>query len=777
MSVRIAEGHVEVTTEDNTAEGRESIGSTMGKWAAGLGIGALISAGINNNLDISAGQAKLVAQLDLTGQAAENAGRVAGEIFRTGIVDNMGEAQDAVRAVGNNLVDLNSAPADQVQALGQKALTLAKTFDIDVNEATRAAGQMVKNGMAPDFDTAFDMITRGFQTGGDASGDFLDTINEYSPQFSKIGIDGSSAFGMLSAASALGVRDADSVADAIKEFGLVAIDTADGTTQAYQDIGLNADQMRQAIAGGGPAAADAMSQVVRSLMSIQDPVEQNRLGVAFFGTTWEDTARQILPALDPLANQLTNVEGATQRAGDANTTAADKVQAMKNEMTLLLNGATNLPGPLGTAAAMVAGFGADALAVIAPMGGMVAAMAAQRAAAAASAAANGGSAAATSSGWIASSLTSIGAWARMAAASTVSALRTSGAWLLSTGVGAASAVVSTSLAVGRIVAGWVLMGAQSLLQAARMAAAWVIAMGPVGWVIAAVVGLVALIIANWDSVVNFTRQAWSAVVAFITSTWRNIMSGVGAAVAWVRSIVDGAWQALRSATSAAWSSISAAISAVWRTISSIVSGAVNSVINFVRGAWNTAVSLTTGAWSSLRNAVSSGISGVVGFVSGLPGRIVSSLGNLGGLLLGSGRALVDGFLRGIRAAWDSVVGFVRNGMQTLRNLWPFSPAKEGPFSGRGYVTYSGAALTNDFAASLRAGLPGVADAASAVLGAAQGGLSGGLAVGVAGAGMAAGTPAPANQGRGMGDVNVYVQQTSGSPAETGRFVSLALRSV
>ena len=41
------------------------------------------------------------------------------------------------------------------------------------------------------------------------------------------------------------------------------------------------------------------------------------------------------------------------------------------------------------------------------------------------------------------------------------------------------------------VAAWVLLGAQSLLQAARVAAAWLIAMGPIGLVIAAVVGLMA----------------------------------------------------------------------------------------------------------------------------------------------------------------------------------------------------------------------------------------------------------------------------------------------
>ena len=79
------------------------------------------------------------------------------------------------------------------------------------------------------------------------------------------------------------------------------------------------------------------------------------------------------------------------------------------------------------------------------------------------------------------------------------------AWMM-TKVEAIKSVAKHVWAAGAMVARWVWMGAQSLLQAARMALAWVIAMGPVGWVIAAVVALAALIIANWDKIVAWTKQ-------------------------------------------------------------------------------------------------------------------------------------------------------------------------------------------------------------------------------------------------------------------------------
>jgi murein DD-endopeptidase MepM/ murein hydrolase activator NlpD len=79
-----------------------------------------------------------------------------------------------------------------------------------------------------------------------------------------------------------------------------------------------------------------------------------------------------------------------------------------------------------------------------------------------------------------------------------------GAAALAAGIMAAAMVVSRIIVVGA----WAFMAAQSLFHAGRMALAWLIAMGPVGWVIAAVVGLAAIVIANWDTISAWTRDMW-----------------------------------------------------------------------------------------------------------------------------------------------------------------------------------------------------------------------------------------------------------------------------
>lgn len=127
-------------------------------------------------------------------------------------------------------------------------------------------------------------------------------------------------------------------------------------------------------------------------------------------------------------------------------------------------------------------------------------------------------------------------------------------------------------------------------------------------------------------------------------------------------------------------------------------------------------STASNAWNGFLKATSDLGGRAIGFVGSLPGKIIGALGDLGNLLVRSGGALVDGFLRGIQGAWNTLVGWVKQGMDWLRGLWPFSPAKWGPFSGKGYVTHSGKAIIRDFADSLKKEQPYLLDSAQNIMG-------------------------------------------------------------
>jgi phage-related protein len=133
-------------------------------------------------------------------------------------------------------------------------------------------------------------------------------------------------------------------------------------------------------------------------------------------------------------------------------------------------------------------------------------------------------------------------------------------------------------------------------------------------------------------------------------------------------------------------------------------------------AWNNIDGFRNGvkaAWSAITSAFSTAVSAVGGFIGGLigkvravPGQIMGALGNLGNLLVNSGRSLLEGLWRGAEGALQWVKQKFSDGLSAIRALFPFSPAKEGPFSGSGYTTLLRAARSwRDFGEGMEQGAP------------------------------------------------------------------------
>lgn len=99
--------------------------------------------------------------------------------------------------------------------------------------------------------------------------------------------------------------------------------------------------------------------------------------------------------------------------------------------------------------------------------------------------------------------------------------------------------------------------------------------------------------------------------------------------------------------------------------------------------------------------VTDGLNAAVDFVKSIPDKIKSFFSNAGDWLVNSGKALLDGFAKGIRNAVNAVTSAASDALGAVRKLFPFSPAKKGPFSGYGYTTYSGRALMRDFARGIK----------------------------------------------------------------------------
>ena len=156
------------------------------------------------------------------------------------------------------------------------------------------------------------------------------------------------------------------------------------------------------------------------------------------------------------------------------------------------------------------------------------------------------------------------------------------------------------------------------------------------------------------------------------------------------------------------------VSDIWPSIRDIIQGAVNQIqgiIEFFLGvvtgdwerAWNGIKQFFEGVWQSFIATVEFAARGIFTIVAGIPSSILAGLGDTGQLLVQSGRNLINGFVNGIKSAAQGAYSAVSGVVSSIRSLFPFSPAKTGPFSGSGYTLYSGRALMEDWARGIQQG--------------------------------------------------------------------------
>lgn len=305
--------------------------------AAGAAIGAALIAGIGEALDQGRIKNRLAAQLGATPGEAKKIGKVAGQLFSEGIVEDFQTAADAISATMRaGLADPGATEA-QIRDISRTVSDLASTFEQDSTQVARAVAQMIKTGLADSSTEAFNTLTRGFQTGANAADDLLDTFAEYSTQFRDMGLSGEEAMGLISQGLAGGARDADLVADALKELNLRVKGFDPGAVAGLKQLGLNADEMARAFAEGGPIANQALDTLLDRLNTIEDPVKRNQVAFALLGTQAEDLAGALFN-LDPseAVDALGQLDGAakqlstTLREGPEAELAAFKRSAQQN---------------------------------------------------------------------------------------------------------------------------------------------------------------------------------------------------------------------------------------------------------------------------------------------------------------------------------------------------------------------------------------------------------------------------------------------------------------
>ena len=281
-------------------KGLSTVASAGAAVASAVG-GAAVATGafaVNSAVDMDKAVNSLRASIDATDKGAEHYRGVMKEIYADNYGEDFQDIADAISLINRNIGDISG---DQLKDLSESAFVLRDTFQYDIAESTRAAKAMM-NSFGISGEEAMDMIALGAQNGLDYSGEMIDSINEYSVQFAKLGFTAEDMFQIMQDGAWTGAWNLDKVGDAIKEFSIRAIDGSESTAEGFTSLGLNADKMAKKFGQGGESAKKAFQETLTALSSIEDPLKQNTIGVQLFGTMWEDLGPDVVTQLNNIGD-------------------------------------------------------------------------------------------------------------------------------------------------------------------------------------------------------------------------------------------------------------------------------------------------------------------------------------------------------------------------------------------------------------------------------------------------------------------------------------------
>lgn len=164
---------------------------------------------------------------------------------------------------------------------------------------------------------------------------------------------------------------------------------------------------------------------------------------------------------------------------------------------------------------------------------------------------------------------------------------------------------------------------------------------------------------TWNNICTVVKTVWELIKIAI----QTAMDVIGGIIKAVMAIINGdwgtAWNAIKGVGEAIWNGLSAAgkaifdgfaqiLSNIWNTIKSVASSAWEGLKSTVLGLIDGLVQGAQRAWESMKQGVSDLVSNVTSIFDGI--RNID--------LWSAGKAILDGFLGGLKSAWSAVTDFV-----------------------------------------------------------------------------------------------------------------------
>lgn len=148
----------------------------------------------------------------------------------------------------------------------------------------------------------------------------------------------------------------------------------------------------------------------------------------------------------------------------------------------------------------------------------------------------------------------------------------------------------------------------------------------------------------WNVIVTVAQTIWNVIVTVIST----VINAVAQVIRTVTNAIQGNWTAV-------WNSIKTLVQTVWNGIKAVVTTVVNAVKSVVTSGFNAVKSVVNSVMNGLKSIVSAVWNGIKSvFNAGV--RAIKSVVNFD--LGAAGRRIMNSFLDGLKAVWNTVKNFV-----------------------------------------------------------------------------------------------------------------------
>lgn len=218
---------------------------------------------------------------------------------------------------------------------------------------------------------------------------------------------------------------------------------------------------------------------------------------------------------------------------------------------------------------------------------------------------------------------------------------------------------------------------------------------------AAFMVLGAIIMAIWNYLIKPVFDFFAAIVMWVWSVIGPYIMAIGGFFAeYLGPIISSVVSAVVAVFTWLWSMLVG----IWNGIVDFISGAVK-VISGTAGGISAFVTTVVGYFTSFANSITEKVNAAINVAKSIGGAISGALSGAGTWLYDAGKSIIQGLINGLDNMWQSLKDKASSIAGSIRDFFPFSPAKTGPLSGSGSPEIAGAKIISMVSDGMTAQVP------------------------------------------------------------------------